>query len=111
LVGEERKTGEKDPEAERQISETFARLHFPSLAAQMNATLNDWVVNATLMKARAEVAEYCCLYHVPLHEGDTLSPFSLSCVDAVLAANYRLLSNLHQAMAVHHGRKEHPRGR
>ena len=98
LTGEARKAGAGAADAERRIMETYARLRFQPLAEQMNAAPNDRVIDEAPMKARAEVAEYCCLYHVPLNEDDTLTPFSLSCVDAAIAACYRLLSNLHKAL-------------
>jgi len=44
------------------------------------------------------IAEYCCLYRIPLKEEDTLTPFSLLHVDVVITASYRLLSNVRRAM-------------
>ena len=52
---------------------------------------------SALAKARTEVADYCCLYRIPLTNADTLTPFSLACVDAALAAGYRLFINIRQA--------------
>jgi len=52
---------------------------------------NDATVDRILTRARENVAEYCCLYNVSMREEDTLTPFSLSRIDAVVGACYRLL--------------------
>ena len=94
LVGEENKAVGRDPAADRRITETYSRLKFDSLVGELNTEPDERAIDAVLIKARAEVAEYCCLYHIPLTADDTLTPFSLINVDAVLAAGYRLLSNI-----------------
>ncbi|MCX5786649.1 MAG: response regulator [Elusimicrobia bacterium] len=94
LVDEEKKTEDRDMEADRQIEETYARLNFAPLVKELNAAPESGAVDAVLAKARVEVEEYCCLYHIPLDEGDTFTPFSLLRVDAVIAASYRILSEI-----------------
>ncbi len=99
LLSEERKRERKDPDADRYIAETYSRLGFASLVSGLLGMPDERATDAALLKAREAVAEYCCLYRIPLNESDTLSPFSLSCVDAVISANYRLLSNIRKARA------------
>ena len=98
LVEEEKKTRGRDPEAERHIGNAYARMNFAPLVKELGASPDDRTLDAVLSKARAEVAEYCCLYHIPLDSGDTFTPFSLLHVDAALAATYRLLSDIRKRM-------------
>lgn len=95
-VDEGNKAAGGDPDALRHIAETYGLLHFEALAKRMKADPDELSVNAVLARAREEVAEYCCLYRVPLNEAETLTPFSLSCVDAALAASFRLLNGIYQ---------------
>lgn len=97
MIGEEKKPSGRDQDAERRITETYSRLGFSDLAKQVEASPNDFTANSALAKAREEVAAYCCLYRVPMGAADTLTPFSLSCVDAALAASYRLYKAIRQA--------------
>jgi hypothetical protein len=99
LIEEERERAGKDPEAERHIKDTYVRLGFSELTMKVTASPDESTAEAVLAKAREEVKEYCCLYHVPLNEEDTLTPFSLLHVDAVIAASYRLLSDIRRAMS------------
>lgn len=101
LTDEEKKGGGRDPEAERHIQGAYDRLNFPALVREAGASPDDRALDAVLAKAREEVAEYCCMYHIPLDADDTLSPFSLLRVDAVLAACYRILSEIRKS----HGEK------
>ncbi len=94
LVEEEKKAAGRDAEADRQIRETYARLNFAPLVAELAAGPDARAVDGVLEQARAEVAEYCCLYRIPLDEAGTLTPYSLACIDAVLAACHRILANL-----------------
>ena len=97
MIGEEKKTAERDPESERRIKEAYSRLNFPALLKKVENEPNDISVNAAVARAREEIASYCCLYRVPLDPANTLTPFSLSCVDAALAASYRFFKNIRQA--------------
>ena len=98
LVSEWKKTPRGDPEAERQINGTYARLHFAALAARVKAAPNEAAANAALARAREEVAEYCCLYCIPTNADATFKPVSLACVDAALAACYDLFKNIRKAL-------------
>jgi hypothetical protein len=97
LLGEAKKPSGGDPETERNINSVYSRLNFDALVRRVEAAPGDLTAEAQLAKAREEVAEYCCLYRVQLNEADTLTPFSLSCVDAALAASYRLFRNVSRA--------------
>ena len=98
LIDEERKNEGRDAEVDRHIKDAYARLNFDILVKELVASPFEKTIDVVLTKARAEVADYCCLYHIPLNEDDTLTPFSLLRVDAVIAATYRLLSNARKAM-------------
>lgn len=89
-VAEGKKAEGCDPEAGRYIRETYSRLGFDKLAERLKAFPDGHGTGAVLASAREEVANYCRLYRVPLNEADTMPPFSLACVDAALAASYRL---------------------
>ncbi|HBB66683.1 MAG TPA: hypothetical protein DCZ93_05170 [Elusimicrobia bacterium] len=97
LLGEAKKNTGRDQEAERLINSAYSRLNFPELVKQVEVVPNDYAANLALTKARAEVADYCGMYRVQLREADTLTPFSMSCVDAALAASYRLFKNISRA--------------
>lgn len=97
IVGEERKSSGRDREAERNIRETYTRLKFDRLAKGVEDAPHDHSANAALACARKEVADYCCLYRIPMDETNTLTPFSLSTVDAALAACYRLYKDINRA--------------
>lgn len=97
IIGEGRKVSGADPETERHINGAYNRLNFEALAGRVKAAPDDFPANYALAKARAEVAEYCCLYRVQLTPADTLTPFSMSCVDAALAASYRLFNKVRRA--------------
>jgi len=86
-----------DPAVERRVNSVYSRLGFAALLRQVESFPNDHSVNSALRKARAAVAEYCCLYRVQLHAADTLTPFSMSCVDAALAASHTLFKNICRA--------------
>jgi len=94
LIDEEKKGEGRSPEAERHIKGAYERLNFPFLIREFGASPGDRALDAALVKAREEVAEYCCLYQIPLDKNDTFSPFSLLRVDAVLAACCRILSDI-----------------
>ncbi len=97
IIKEEKKTAGRDPEAERHIKGAYSRLHFDALVKRVEAEPLERSADAALASARMEVADYCCLYRIPLEETATLTPFSLSCVDAALAASYRLYKDIARA--------------
>lgn len=97
IMNEEKKAAGRDPEAERHITGAYSRLHFDALVKHVEAAPDDQSTDAALASARREVADYCCLYRIPVEETATLTPFSLSCVDAALAASYRLYKDINRA--------------
>jgi len=97
MLGEARKGPGMDSGTERRIESAYARLNFPALVKQAAAAPSDASANAALAKAREEVAEYCLLYRIQVNAGDTLTPFSMSYVDAALAASYLLYKDLSKA--------------
>lgn len=93
VVVEERKNAaERDKTADRLVTEAYKLLQFEALEAQLKQAGSDPKSEWLLTKARENVAEYCCLYQVPLREDETLTPFSLSRIDAVVGACFRLLA-------------------
>jgi len=95
-VDEGNKAAGGDPDAERHIRETYALLNFDALERELKASPDELSVNAVLARAREEVAYYCRLYRLPLNEAETLTPYSLSCIDAALAASFRLFNKIYQ---------------
>lgn len=94
-IAEGERTGTlRDPGAERLVAEAYRRLGFDSLERELSGRSGDQAYDAVLLKARRGVANYCRLYQVPPSPEDTLPAFSLSRIDAVLGACYRLLSRL-----------------
>lgn len=94
LALEESRGALKDPAGERLVAEAYRRLGFDKLEAGYLQTVNGLARERALAAARGNVADYCCVYRVPVSKEDTLTPFSLSRVDAVAAACYRLLRRL-----------------
>jgi len=95
IVEEEKKPRDRDQGADRLVTEAYRRLKFEALEQELALAVNkDQAINKLLTEARASVAEYCCLYRVPLREDDTLTPFSLSRIDAVVGACFRLMSRI-----------------
>lgn len=97
MIDEGNKTEGADPEALRHIDETYARLNFAALEKKMKDLPGEDSVNAALAAAREEVGRYCRLYRVPLNEEETMAPFSLACVDAALAASFRLFNKIYRS--------------
>ena len=93
VVEEERKAAaDRDKTADRLVTEAYKRLQFDTLETELKAHAYDPKGEWLLSRARENVAEYCCLYQVPLRDEDTLTPFSLARIDAVVGACYRLLA-------------------
>lgn len=93
IAAEERKLpGEpRDPTADRLVGEAYRRLGFDALEEEHRKGRPE---ERVLTQARAQVAEYCLMYRLPLCAEDTLPPFSLSRIDAVTGACFRLLGKL-----------------
>jgi len=94
IVDEEMKGGDRDKTADRLVEEAYKRLKFEELEKELMQSVNDPVIDRILTKARENVADYCCLYRVPLRDDDTLTPFSLSRIDAVVGACFRLIARI-----------------
>ncbi|MDA8130100.1 MAG: hypothetical protein M0011_01215 [Elusimicrobia bacterium] len=88
---ERKKEGEpRDPAADRLVGDAYRRLGFDRLQ-QLAGRQPEGVL---LQHARELVAEYCAVYRLPLSADDTLPPFSLTRIDAVAGACFRLLAVL-----------------
>ena len=88
---EMKKEGEpRDPAADRLVGDAYRRLGFDRLQ-QLAGRQPEGVL---LQHARELVAEYCAVYRLPLNAEDTLPEFSLSRIDAVAGACFRLLAVL-----------------
>jgi hypothetical protein len=70
---------------------------FEALEKEAARFKDDASENRVLGRARERVADYCLVYRLPLDPGDTLPPFSLSRIDAVTGACYRLLARMRGA--------------
>ncbi len=94
LFIEERKpAAERSPSWEKLVAELHARLGLDVLGRVLSrgprtAKRKRYV----LRRLRQNVAEYCTVVHVPLHDGDTFTPFMLPRVEAIVAANLRFLN-------------------
>ena len=97
LIAEEKKESGRDPEAERRITEIYARLKFDALAMKVKALPSDASANAALAEARKDITSYCGLQGIPMGDSSVLTPFYLYCMDAALAAIYRLYKSIRQS--------------
>jgi hypothetical protein len=94
-IAEGERTGTlRDSGAERLVAEAYRRLGFDSIERELSGRAGDEAFDAVLLKARRGVGDYCRMYQVPPSPEETLPAFSLSRIDAVLGACYRLLSRL-----------------
>lgn len=97
LIEEERKLPEeRDREAEKKIQFMYDRVGFLELEERFASApvKSEEVLIAILNESRKCFAEFCCAIHVPMNNDDTLSPFMLMQLDALIAANERLLKRL-----------------
>lgn len=100
ILEEEKKPRGRDQGADRLVTEAYRQLKLDALERELALAVNkDHAIDKALTRARENVAEYCCLYRVPLREDDTLTPFSLSRIDAVVGACFRLMSRSRDIMA------------
>lgn len=98
-IAEEERRGAlpRDPAADRLVNEAYRRLLFEALEKEAARFRDEVCENRVLAKARAQVADYCLAYRLPSSPEDTLPPFSLSRIDAVTGACYRLLARMRGA--------------
>ena len=93
LFSEERKTAaQRSPSWDRLVGELSRRLDLDLLGtvlvrkpptAQRKAMV--------LRRVRRNVAEYCCVVRIPTDPQDTITPFMLPRIEALIAANLRFL--------------------
>ncbi|MCM2268239.1 MAG: hypothetical protein NDI60_10760 [Elusimicrobiales bacterium] len=95
-AGAAKKGSGLSPALERRIDGAYGRLNFPAIAAKVQASPDEATVEAALRKARAEVADYCCVYRIQIKPSDTLTPFSMAWVDLALAAGFVLSRNINR---------------
>lgn len=94
-IAEGERTGTlRDSGAERLVAEAYRRLGFDSLERELAGRSGEEAYDAVLLRARRNLGDYCRLYQVSPSPDDTLPAFSLSRIDAVLGACYRLLTRL-----------------
>ena len=96
IADEEKKApgAPREQAADRLVSEAYRRLRFDELEREALRAGGYAAADLFLGTARGRVAEYCVLYRVPIHADDTLTTFSLSSIDAVAGACFRLLARL-----------------
>lgn len=92
---EKKRPGEpRDFTADRLVGEAYTRLRFEALEEECK---KGRPLEKVLETARARVTEYCVLYKLPISAENTMPPFSLSRIDAVTGACFRLLGALNKA--------------
>lgn len=95
IAAEERRgTLPRDPGADRLVTEAYRRLLFEALEKEAARFADAASEERVLARARERVADYCVAYRLPVSPEDTLPPFSLSRIDAVTGACYRLLARM-----------------
>lgn len=98
IAAEERRGAlPRDPAADRLVTEAYRHMSFEALEKEAARFRDDISENRVLAKARERVADYCVVYRLPMSPEDTLPPFSLSRIDAVTGACYRLLARMRGA--------------
>ena len=98
LLAEGKKGAGRDAAAEKEIESAYRRLGFPALARMVGADPSGPSANSALAKARGNVAGYCAANCVPAGDEVPFTPAGLACVDAALAACFRLFQNIRKAM-------------
>ncbi|PCI36344.1 MAG: hypothetical protein COB53_09925 [Elusimicrobia bacterium] len=93
LLDEEDKTGDhQNKEWKRLVTDIMRRLRFDLLEKIVkHKPMNARRLRFILRRLRMETAEYCTVLHFPKHENDTLTPFIVPRVEALIAGNQRVL--------------------
>ncbi len=87
---EKKRPGEyRDPAADKLVSEAYARLNFERLEKEAAAGRP---VEDLMAQARERAAQYCSINKLPSGLDSTLASPTLSCLDAVTGACFRLLA-------------------
>jgi len=93
---------DRDKAADALVSTAYKRMKFDALEKDLAGGVNACALDRVLLKARESMADYCCLYQVPLREDDTLTPFSVSRIESVAGSCFRLLRKIRELRAKSH---------
>jgi len=96
LLDEERAPGDRrNPDWQKLVAEIYHRLDLDLLELVVRRRpLNARRLPIILRRLRRNVAFYCAVFRLPSHPGETLTPFMLPRVEALVAANQRFLQKL-----------------
>ena len=99
LLDEEDKPEERqNKEWVRLVSDIMRRMDFDVLERVVgHKPMSARRMRFILRRLRRETKEYCTVLHFPKHEKDTLTPFIVPRVEALVAANQRVLKCLRYA--------------
>ncbi|MFH1725889.1 MAG: hypothetical protein ABII00_14870 [Elusimicrobiota bacterium] len=79
----------------RLVDDIYKRLQFDLLErVRRRRPLTARRLNVLIRRCRYNTAEYCTVFHFPIHPGDTFTPFIVPRVEALIAANQRFLRQL-----------------
>lgn len=82
---------------ERLVSDICRRLGFDLVERVLDhKPLTERRLRFVLRRIRLNAADYCAVFHFPMDADDTFTPFILPRVEALIAANQRLLRRLRQ---------------
>jgi hypothetical protein len=92
LEEEDKPEDARRPDWERIVSDIRTRLAFDLLeTAVERKPMNSRRLRFILRRLRRETSEYCVVLHFPKHAKDTFTPFILPRIEALIAANRRVL--------------------
>ncbi|HBL16972.1 MAG: hypothetical protein A2X36_00560 [Elusimicrobia bacterium GWA2_69_24] len=83
---------QRNPNWRRLVAEIERRLGLDLLdRSRGHKPLTERRLRFLLRRCRMNTAEYCAVFHFPLHPGDNFTPFIMPRVEALVAANRRFL--------------------
>ncbi|MFC1679563.1 hypothetical protein ACFL2T_05075 [Elusimicrobiota bacterium] len=96
MIEEENKPEDRrNPNWKRLVADIYRRLELDLLdKVRKHKPLSHRRLRFILRRCRFNTAEYCTVFHFPVHPGDTFTPFIVPRVEALVAANMRFLRNL-----------------
>lgn len=98
LDEEDKPPERRRPEWDRIVSDLMTRFGFDVLERSVDhKPMNARRLRFLLRRLRRETAEYAAVLHFPKHEKDTFTPFILPRVEALIAANRRVLRRIRGA--------------
>ncbi len=98
LNEEDRDEERRNKEWTRLVEDIMRRLGFDLLEEVVrHKPMTGRRLRFILRRLRRETLEYCTVLHFPKHANDTLTPFIVPRVEALIAANHRLLQNIRVA--------------